>query len=130
MKRLHLKEIHNTLSISKNKLGISLDSLYKSHPYHLSFDIFSDLISKDKYIEIDKNKKVTLKTEYYSTTDYTLFEEKHYNSNYLKTLFKEETNTIKLCIYKHMKHEILNEEDKMLVYNDIVLFLKDRYEEK
>ena len=100
MKRLHLKEIHNTLSISKNKLGISLDSLYKSHPYQISFDIFSDLISKDKYIEIDKNKKVTLKTEYYSTTDYTLFEEKHYNSNYLKTLFKEETNTIKLCIYK------------------------------
>ena len=57
MKRLHLKEIHNTLSISKNKLGISLDSLYKSHPYQISFDIFSDLISKDKYIEIDKNKK-------------------------------------------------------------------------
>lgn len=100
MKKLHLKEIHNTLSISKNKLGISLDFLYKSHPYQISFDIFSDLILKDKYIEIDKNKKVKLKAEYYSTNDYTIFEEKHYNSSYLKTLFKEETNTIKLCIYK------------------------------
>ena len=37
---------------------------------------------------------------------------------------------VKLCIYKNMKHEILNEENKMIVYNDIVLFLKDRYEEK
>ena len=48
----------------------------------------------------------------------------------LYNLYKKNGLNVKLCIYKHMKHEILNEENKMIVYNDIVLFLKDRYEEK
>lgn len=48
----------------------------------------------------------------------------------LYNLYKKNGLNVKLCIYKNMKHEILNEENKMIVYNDIVLFLKDRYEEK
>ena len=100
MKKLHLNSIRNTLSISKNKLGLSLDSLYKSHPYTISYDIFSSLLSYDPHIEITPNKIVQLSANYYSTPEYAQFEQNHYNSNYLKTLFKEETNTIKISIYK------------------------------
>ena len=113
MKKLHLNSIRNTLSISKNKLGLSLDLLYKSHPYTISYDIFSSLLSTDPHIEINSNKIVQLSANYYSSSEYAQFEQNHYNSNYLKTLFKEETNTIKISIYK------LLVDTPSMTYNDI-----------
>lgn len=99
MKKLHLNQIKNILSISKNKKGISIDQLYKSHPYEISFDNFKYLINSDEYIQNDNNL-ISLKKSYYSTSSFTSYEQSFYNINYLKTLFKEETNTIKLSIYK------------------------------
>ncbi len=44
----------------------------------------------------------------------------------LYDLYSKNGLNVKLKIYEHMKHEILNERDKMTVYNDIVSFYKDR----
>ncbi len=48
----------------------------------------------------------------------------------LYNLYKKNGLNVDIKIYEGMKHEILNEVDKMIVYNDIVLFLKDRYEKE
>lgn len=46
----------------------------------------------------------------------------------LYNLYKKYDLNVKLKIYPKMKHEILNEGKKMDVYNDVRLFLKDKYE--
>ena len=51
MKKLYLKEIHNILSLSKNKKGIKLDDLYKVYPYPVSFDLFKKIINEDELIK-------------------------------------------------------------------------------
>ncbi len=44
----------------------------------------------------------------------------------LFNLYRKYNLNAKLRIYKNMKHEVLNEKDKMTVYNDVVNFYKDK----
>ena len=100
MKKFHLKQILNNLSISKYKKGISLEELFKIHNFSINFDLFKNLILNEKnFIVFENEKKIYLKDSYYQTQNFILFEQEHYNIIYLKTLFKEETNII-INIYK------------------------------
>ena len=100
MKKFHLKQILNNLSLSKYKKGISLEELFKIHNFSINFDLFKNLIINEKnFIIFENEKKIYLKDSYYQTQNFLLFEQEHYNIIYLKTLFKEETNII-INIYK------------------------------
>lgn len=128
MKQFHLKSIKEILSKSINKQGVSLDLLYKQHPYEISFDLYELLIAKDSMIDATNLSMIKLKDDYYKTDSYVKFEESYYNINYLKTLFKEETNTIKLSILKLLVdsesltyQQIANEMKRL---NDVKLDIK------
>ena len=100
MKKFHLKQILNNLSLSKFKKGICLEELFKIHPFSINFDLFKNLILNEKnFIVFENENKIYLKDSYYQTQNFLLFEQEHYNIIYLKTLFKEETNII-INIYK------------------------------
>ena len=99
MKKLYLKEIHNILSLSKNKKGIKIDELFKIFPYNISFDLLKKIINEDNTILKLNENIILMEEKYFSSSNYLEFEEEHYNTNYLKTLFKEEANSM-ISIYK------------------------------
>jgi hypothetical protein len=71
MKKFHLKQILNNLSISKYKKGISLEELFKIHNFSINFDLFKNLILNEKnFIVFENEKKIYLKDSYYQTQNF------------------------------------------------------------
>ena len=112
MKKFYLKEIKLELSKIKFIKGVGIEELYgcfearyknsniKSSAF-INKKLFVDLIKTDESnIEIFNNSDVKLTQDFYKSSQYTDNENKIYNFQYVKSIFKQEVNEIILFIYK------------------------------
>jgi len=108
MKKFYLKEVRLELSKIKHLKGVKICELYdfleekfSSHSTKfISNEIFTHMLKSDNFLEILNDSDVAIKSEFLKTQEYIENENKIYNFQYVKNIFKEEVNENILLIYK------------------------------
>jgi len=110
MKKIISTNIKKELSKLINRKGMNLDKYYKkdisNSKFNITYQELLDIIKEQKIFKITRENNFNLihiEEQFYKSKEYFLFEEEIYNWNYMKTLFREESNLNILLIYKLIK---------------------------
>jgi hypothetical protein len=108
MKKFYLKEVRLELSKIKHIKGVKIVELYElfeekfssNSTKFISDEIFAQMLKSDCNLEFQNDSEVVLKNEFFKSQEFIENENKIYNFQYVKNIFKEEVNENILLIYK------------------------------